>query len=342
MSNRMHRIAMAALGVASSAALATALPAQNRPSGDLVVVANKNDATASIVAAADGRTLATLPTGQGPHEVAVSHDGRWAVVTDYGQQTPGNTLTVIDLDALAVTRTIDLGEYRRPHGVAFLPGDSLVAVTVEANRAVILVSVGAGAVRAAIPTNEPGTHMLALTADGRRAYTANVGSGTMSALDLVERRLIGTVPVAPRSEGIGVSPDGRQVWVGSNQNQTVTVLDGETMRPLATFDSPGLPYRVGFAPDGRTAVVTAPMDSQVRVFDVAGRTQRALVSVPATMASSAGPVGVHVDADGRFAYVTLQDRNQVAVIDLGSGELVRFLDVGGGPDGLAVARRARR
>lgn len=333
MRNRPSRIALAVLAMAAAPAFAAGLAAQDAPSGDLVVVANKNDATASILRAADGSVLATLPTGQGPHEVAVSHDGRWAVVTDYGQGTPGNSLTVIDLDGLSVVRTIPLGEYRRPHGVAFLPGDSLVVVTVEANRAVIVVNVPRGEVRGAIATNEGGTHMLALTADGRRVYTANVATGSMSAIDLVTRELVGTVPVAPRSEGIGVSPDGRQVWVGSNANHTITVIDAETLTPRATLPAPGLPYRVGFAPDGRHAVVTAPMAGVVRIFDVASREARE-VSVPA-------PMGVQVDADGRLAYVTLQETDQVAVIDLARAEVVRMLTVGGGPDGVAVARRVR-
>ena len=48
---------------------------------------------------------------------------------------------VIDVPALKVVRTISLGEYQRPHGIVFLPGDSLVAVTSESSRNVVIVSV---------------------------------------------------------------------------------------------------------------------------------------------------------------------------------------------------------
>src|SRR3990172_3377937 len=114
-----------------------------------LIVTNKTPATATIVDVASGRALATLSTGMGPHEVVVSSDGRLAVGTDYGAQQPGRTLTVIDVPALRVARTIDLGQYTRPHGVVFLPGDSLVVVTSETTQHVVIVNVAAGAGRCA-------------------------------------------------------------------------------------------------------------------------------------------------------------------------------------------------
>jgi len=97
-----------------------------------VVVANMGDNTATLIDVATKRVVATLPTGNGAHEVAVSHDGRWAVVSNYGVRgAPGNTLTVIDVAAAVVTRTIDLGEFRRPHSSMprLPPTDSSIITT---------------------------------------------------------------------------------------------------------------------------------------------------------------------------------------------------------------------
>src|SRR5262245_21917990 len=95
-----------------------------------LVVTNKTPSTATIIDVATGKALATLPTGNNPHEVVISKDGRTAVVTDYGTgSTP--TLTVIDVPGKRVARTISLGQYTAPHGIVFLPGDSLVIVTSE-------------------------------------------------------------------------------------------------------------------------------------------------------------------------------------------------------------------
>ena len=86
-----------------------------------LLVANKSEASVSLHRLPDGKELARLPTGEGPHEVAVSPDGRFAVVTDYGtREIAGGTLTVVDVPAARVIRTIDLVPGARPHGIEWL------------------------------------------------------------------------------------------------------------------------------------------------------------------------------------------------------------------------------
>lgn len=67
------------IAILSTLAASGRLAAQRaeRPTGT-IVVSNMNENTATLVAAATGRTVATLPTGEGPHEAAMSHDG-WTV-----------------------------------------------------------------------------------------------------------------------------------------------------------------------------------------------------------------------------------------------------------------------
>ena len=119
-----------------------------------LVVLNKSVATATFIDVASGETLATLPTGQGPHELAITSDGRWAVSTDYGG---GNSLTVFDVQNLRVERTIELASYPRPHGAFFLPGDSVLAITSEASRNVVLVNPFRGEIVDVIATGAGGS-----------------------------------------------------------------------------------------------------------------------------------------------------------------------------------------
>src|SRR5437868_3346346 len=144
-----------------------------------IVASNMRDNTATVIDAASGRVLATLPTGEAPHEVATTHDGKWAVVSNYGtRERPGNSITVIDLARLVVTRTIDLGEYRRPHGMAFFPGDTLLAVTSEVSRAVLLVDFRSGQVIGNVPTSGRASHMLAMSSAGDELFTTNIVDGS--------------------------------------------------------------------------------------------------------------------------------------------------------------------
>lgn len=316
------------------AVLATGVLPAPAPDGALLLVANKREHTLSIIEVETGRLLGTVPTGVGPHEVAVSSDGRRAVVANYGDQAPGNSLTIVDLATRTVARTIDLGEYRRPHGVVVLPGDSLAAVTVEASRAVLVVRLDGG-IRHVIPTNARGSHMVAVTADGRRGYTANVPDGTITELDLVAGTTLRSLPVASVTEGVAVTPDGREVWVGSNDRHTVTVVDTRSWKAVDTLMAPGLPYRIAIAPDGKTAVVPGPMGGVVRLFDVATREERAAVDF-GIGGESQEPVGSSITRDGAYAFVALQGTNEAAMVDLATGRELRRFATGDGPDGIAV------
>lgn len=312
-------------------AAATSAPAQQ--AGDLLLVGNKQDADLSVIDIATGKTLKRIPTGTGPHEVAISRDGKLAVVANYGAQTPGNTLTVIDIAALDTVRTITLGEFTRPHGIAFLPDNRTVAVTSEAARALVLVDITADSVLGSIITNQEGSHMVSVSADGVRAYTANIRSGTATEIDLQKRTVLHTLQVAPESEAIALSPDGRELWVGSNQNGTVSVFDVRAGGRIASFDAPGVPIRVYFSPDGRQALVSSARASTVRIFDADARREQAAVSVQGT------PIGAVFSPDGNHAYVALTGANQVAVIDLKRFQVVGGFETGNGPDGIAYVRR---
>ena len=204
----------------------------------LLVVLNKGAASASLVDPADGTTVATLPTGDGPHEIAVSPDGRRAIVTNYGGERPGSSLTVLHLAGRVAGRTIDLAPLRRPHGVAWLPDGRHVVVTIETDSLVAIVDVDSGAVVGRIPTRQGGSHMVALSPDGAFAYVANIGSGSVSMLDVAGRYLVRTAATGAGAEGIAVSPNGAELWVTNRAANTVSVLDAATLAPLDTLASP--------------------------------------------------------------------------------------------------------
>ncbi|MDA1081173.1 MAG: hypothetical protein O2973_05765 [Gemmatimonadetes bacterium] len=309
----------------------------------ILVAGNKPANTVTLVDLASGSTLATLPTGLGPHEAAASRDGHWAVVTDYGTgAAPGKSLTVVDLRSRTVARTIDLGEYRRPHGVQFLPGDSLVAVTVEASQAVLVVHVVTGAIQSVIKTNQGGSHMVTVRGDGRVGYTSNISGNSITEVDFATGATR-SLAVGNQPEGVGVRPDGREVWAASNTAGTISVVDVRGWRIAATLTVGERPYRVSFTPDGKIAIASLTASSRVRLYDAATRAEIVTISIEgrseaSTLASGgAQPVGIAYSADSRFAYVACQGIDAVAVIDLREHRVVRTIPVGPGPDAVAVA-----
>lgn len=300
-----------------------------------LVITNKGPATATIIDVASGRTLATLPTGQGPHEVVMSADGRVAVVTDYGALTRGKTLTVIDVPGLRVARTIDLGTYTRPHGIVFLPGDSLVAVTSETRGNVVIVSVAGGAVRRAIPTRHNGSHMVAVVADGSLMYTGDIGSNTVSELNARTGEYVRSFEVPAQPEAVNVTPDGSEVWVGSNATGRVSVVDPRTSAVTTAAEGLGWPYRILFSPDKRFTFLPDLRGETLRFLDRASRRELGRLTFP-----GGGPQGITITPDGRYLFQSLSREGRVAIIDVTTRAVVGHISTGKTPDGVAYSTRA--
>jgi len=326
---------------------AQALGAQG-PSGTLLV-ANKSDATITLLDLPEGRVVGVLQTGAGPHEVAVAPGGRWAVVSNYGEpQAPGHTLTLIDVRRGAVVRTVELG-VQRPHGLAWTPDGQTVLVTSETARAVIPVEARHWTVGRAIATGQETSHMIAVSPDGRWAYVGNIGSGSVTQLDLRHPGASRVTQTGRGTEGVAISPDGRQVWAVNRSANTVSVLDARTLDTLATLPCADFPIRVKFTPDGRRVLVNAARSSELHIFDAATRQAVGTVAFPLdTMravptllgeqfARSAVPVGVLAPPGSAVAYVALSAMGEVVEIDLGSRVVIRRFDVGHEPDGLGYS-----
>ena len=341
---------IAAVGLALTLAAPTApLGAQRRGPAGTIVVSNMNDNTVTMVDAATARVVATLPTGEAPHEVAISRDGRWALVSNYGVRgKPGNTVTVVDVAQAQVARTLTLAGFRQPHGMAFLPGDTQFVVTAQSSQQVVVVDVRDGHVVRALGTRGRLDHMLALTARGDRVFTTNMQDATISAIDVTGRDSAVTTAVGKQPEGLAVTPDGRAVWAGSNGDSIVVIVDVKRGVPVDTLRGFGMPYRLAITANNRLVVITDPVKGDVRVFGVADHKQKFDIAMPrdslvatAEIPGSPSPEGVTTSPDGRWAFVTLQGRNQVVTIDLWRGVITSFAPTGVWSDGIGFSRVTR-
>lgn len=299
-----------------------------------LVVTNKTPGTATIIDVASARILATLPTGNGPHEVVMARDGALAVVTDYGAQVPGSTLTVIDVPRLAVARTISLGEYRRPHGIVFLPGDTLVAVTSETHKAVLTVDVRRGTIVRVAMTNQLGSHMVGVVANGTRGYTGDIGSNTVTELDLVSGAVLRRFDVPAQPEAVNVTADGREVWVGSNATGKVSAIDLSTGAVTTAAEGFSWPYRVLFTPDAATVLLPDYRGNALRFVERTSRRELGRLDL-----AGAGPQGITFGEGARVAFLSLSNEGRVAVVDVASRRVVGHIGAGDTPDGVAWAPR---
>jgi YVTN family beta-propeller protein len=330
------------------AVLATVLALASGAHGETLVVANKAEATVSLIDLEQGDVVATLGTGEGPHEVGVSPDGRFALVTNYGtRDAAGNSLTLIDIAAAGVVKTIDLGDYSKPHGVEWLDNER-AAVTVEANKALIVVDVAREKVIQSIGTDQEVSHMVALDPDRGRAYTANIGSGSITVLDLGNGSRGTNIATGDGAEGITVSASGEHIWVTNRAADTITVLDAGTLERAAEIPSEGFPIRATATPKGQV-LVTRARAGDLAVYDAATFEELRIVSFDLEsmdveerlfgdrFGDSSVPIGVIVDSAGERAWVAHANADVITEIDLGSGEIVRMLRAGKEPDGMGFS-----
>ena len=316
-----------------------------------LIVLNKSDHTASLIDAATGKTIATVPTGLHPHEATVSPDGKLAVVADYGTgPNPGSTLTVIDIPGKKKLKTVSLGDYRRPHGVEWVK-DNIVAVTVEANKALLLVDIQSEKVLNALVTDQTTSHMVVVTKDRAKAFVANIGSGTATVLDLKENKKLADIETGAGAEGIALSPDGKEVWVTNRSANTVSVIDAATHVVLATLESKSFPIRVKFTTDGKHALVSNAQSGEVAVFDTKTRKEIRRIKMEFSPVNDADkrlfgtqfgtspvPVGILIEPSGAYAYVANTQADVVTVIDLKEWKIADRIVAGKEPDGLGFSR----
>jgi len=326
----MRSLAGAVLLLTSTAAMC-AQTEQLQPvaSGPVLLIGNKGEDTLSFVDLSSGQELGRQPTGKAPHEIAISPDGKTAAVVAYA----GKTIDLFDVGSRTKTATIDLSPNDGPHGIVWLRNGRLV-VTTERSKSLAIVDPAAGEVVASIPTEQDGTHMVAVSSDGRIAYTANIRSGTVSVVDLQKGRKTRDIAVGGEPEGIALSRDEQVIWVGDLKGARVQAFDAESLDKIGEVATGPIPIRVAASPDGRWIVTSNVGDGSLTLIDAASRKKVRDISITGTQ--EAGQVTILFGSDGRL-YAAETGRNTVAEIDLESGKVLRRLPAGANGDGLAIA-----
>jgi DNA-binding beta-propeller fold protein YncE len=313
------------------------IPSGFAQQGRLLVV-QKGDRSMAIVDPAAGTVIASVPeNGITGHEVAVSPDGRLAFVPIYGNSgvgkpgIDGRNIVVIDVASQKVVGNVDFGRGVRPHCPVTGPRDGLIYVTTEIERSVSIVDPKTLQVVGAIPTGQKESHMLALSHDGRRAYTANVGPGTVSVLDIQARKTLAVIPVSSNIQRISISNDDRWVFTADQTKPQMAVIDTATNQVKTWVPLHGLGFGAEPTLDGRWLLMPLPDENKVDVIDLN------TMQVARTITVGVNPQEMLIRPDGKVAYVSCMTSNQVAEIDLATWKVTRLIATGKATDGLGWA-----
>ena len=308
--------------------------AAETPSPALLVL-NKDEGSLAIIDPASGKSVAHIPTGEAPHELTVSSDGRLAFAGNYGSRTPGSTLSVFDLAGQKELHRVDLGPLRRPHGVFFAGGK--LYFTAELNNAIGRYDPEANSVDWILGTGLNGTHMVRVSNDLATIYTANIGSNSMCIIQRGANPMVWTetvIGVGKGPEGFDLSPDGNELWAAHSQDGGISIIDTRAKTVGQTLDiHTKRSNRLKFTPDGKRVLVSDLAGNELVVLDAPSRKEIKRIAM------GRSPEGILIVPDGSRAYVAEAGENRLAILDLATLAVTGHIETGKGPDGMAWAVR---
>ncbi len=334
----MRRL-QATLTASSLLALTCLVWAETPSRPGLLLVAVKGDASVGLVDSRTNQKIAEIPEGGVTgHELTVSPDGRTAYAPIYGNSgvgepgTDGTHMVVIDLASRKVIGNVDFGKGVRPHDPVFGPKNGLLYVTTELNRAVSIIDPKTLKIIGSVPTGQDQSHMLVISRDGHRGYTANVGPGTISVLDLDARKTIAVIPVSKQVQRIALSVDGSKVFTSDQTKAQLAVIDTATNKVVQWVPLPDLGYGTATTPDGKWLIIANPLIHKVSALNLSTMKVDHVIDMPVR------PQAILVNPNNQVAYVSCDKSRKVAVLSLSDWTVKEQIDVGPGADGMAWAK----
>jgi len=243
-----------------------------QPDGRYLWVAH--DGGVAVIDAGSLKQAARISTGgggKGAHDLAFSHDSRFAFVTNEAD----GTVSVIDVAKLARVRDVKVGS--RPVSMAW---SSLAGA--------LYVSSADGALSAVDPENdkprasltaEPGLGRIRFAPGGRLAFVVNTQHDTVHILDAASNRIVQTADVEDQPDQVTFSDE--LAYIRHRGSEIVLMIPlktvGEAGRPVSVVDFPGGQHPPGRLPrstpadgivqaPGATAVLVANPEDEVIYF----------------------------------------------------------------------------
>ncbi|MBV7266852.1 YncE family protein [Erythrobacter sp. WH131] len=302
-------------------------------SGATLFVANKRGNTLSKIDLASGEEVLRLDSCTNPHELATSPDGDHVALACYG----GTTVDIFTSADLSRVASIELGDNARPHGIVWHSTGDIYA-TAEGRKSIVWIHDPLGETETfEYATGKEGSHMLVVSPDATTAWTTDLGSRTVTRIDLKAQSAPLSVTVGEEPEGIALSPDGEALWVSARGSNQAFELDPATMEVRHTLDTGAFPLRLAIRPQGDVAVTSDLADGGLTVIDLAlAKVVRTIAVSSAEEAQDRFQVTILWSDDGERIYVAETASNTVAEVDYSTGEVLRRLPTGEGGDGMAI------
>lgn len=281
-----------------------------------------------------GERTSEVKVGTYPHEIVRSLDGKSLYVTDNGilwmqyAGKGGNTISIIDAATRTKSGVIDLGEYRRPHGMAVHPKTGHVVVTIENPDGLLLVDPKERKVIRKFDVKGKSPHMVLFNASGTKAYVSNTNSGAVAAIE-IETGKTKLIETGKYPQGGVLSPDGKTIYLTNAQSDKISLIDPAKDKVIGEIKTSTYPNRVTITPDGKTLVYSLGEKGEAVGF-ADTKTRKELATIPL----GGQPLSLTLTKDGKYAFSGVQAQGKIHVIDVAQRKIIRTITTptDAGPD----------
>ncbi|HEY8231768.1 MAG TPA: SMP-30/gluconolactonase/LRE family protein [Vicinamibacteria bacterium] len=291
-----------------------------------------------------------LDAGDLPLAMALHPDGRHLVITNNGWSKP--SLRVVDVARRQVVQKLPLDHAWL--GIAWHPDGRRLYSSGAADNSILEVEWNGSKLTpgrrlvVAPPqttkderlTNAGFMGGLAVSADGRMLYAAQVYGKAVVAVDLSSGAVLARRDLPAEAYTAVLAPDGRSLYVSVWGGARVAVLDARDLAPLAEVAIGEHPNAMLFSKDGLRLFVACANTNAVWVIDLQARkvSERIGVALSPKAPPGSTPNALALSPDGATLLVANADNNTVAAVDVthpGESRFLGFIPTGWYPTGVA-------
>jgi DNA-binding beta-propeller fold protein YncE len=269
--------------------------------------------------------VARIPAGGNLHELAT--DGRYVYI---GSNLPG--ITVVDVIAQKRVESIDISAFGDRHAITF--AGSHLFIGHETNRLISRYDPATKKFDEVIGL-PGGSHMLIVTPDEQRIFTASSNGRVITIVDRVtndrgrKNFVFTNFPGDTRMEGMALSPDGTEFWALHMHAKEISIINVPEKKLIdkISFEG-GLNNRIKFTKDGKYVLINELQGNELRVWDVATRKEVKRIDV------GAGGEGIFIDPVRPRVYYAVSAGNKLVVIDTNTWDIIKEITGLQNPDGM--------
>ena len=295
-----------------------------------VYVPNHMANSVSVIDPATLKVTQTFNVGLNPQHVVPSWDLKTLWVANNAENSPKGSLTPIDPLTGKPGKAIPVDD---PYNMYWSPDGKHAIVVAEAYKRLDFRDPKTFALEFSIATPDcEGINHADFSIDGRIAYFTCEFNGSITKVDLVNRKVLGTIKLSQYFN----RPEALALVQKSGKAPKYVPDPSEIGGQICV--TPGMPQDVRSSPDGKIYYVADMMADGVHVVD--GESFRQIGFVK----TGVGAHGLYPSRDGKLLYVANRGTNfihgkplgkgSVSVIDFANGKVVKTWPIpgGGSPD----------